>query len=177
MKSVSPVNKYYNLVAEIEEEFPGFRVIEKEGNRFMLFLYHLSLMRFWNPHFMTRFITTAFGCVYMPRDLIGTDIGADVLRHERVHLRQAARWGMLFYLSYLLLPLPAFSPFRAYWEFEAYCESLRCEKERYGVVYSETFNYFVDLFVGPAYLWMCPFRGYVEKKFLDFLKNEDIRLV
>lgn len=177
MKRTSPVTKYYDLVNEIEEEFSDFRVIEKEGNTFMLFLYHVTFMRLWNPHFMTRFITTVFGKVYMPRDLIGTEIGADVLRHERVHLRQAAKWGILFYLSYILLPLPAVFTFRAYWEYIAYCESLRCESERYGVVYSESLHYFVDLFVGPAYLWMCPFRGFVEKKFLDFLKNEGIRLV
>lgn len=173
----SPVNNFYTLIRELENEFPSFQLVKKEESALMLFLYHISLMKLWNPHFMTRFITTAFGNIYMPEQLIGTEVGADVLRHERVHLRDAARWGILFYLSYLLLPLPAVFTMRAYWEYRGYCESLRCEAERYGVVYSESLHYFVDLFVGPAYLWMCPFRGYIEKKFLDFLKSEGIRLV
>jgi len=173
----SPVTTFYNLVNDITREFPDFAVIPKNDSKLMWACYYLGLMRFWNPVFMTRYITTAFGKVYMPADLIGTEVGADVLRHELVHLRDAKRWGILFYVSYLLLPLPAVFTMRAYWEFRGYCESLRCERDRYGVVYSETFNYFVDIFVGPSYLWMCPFRGFIRGRFLKFLEKENIRLV
>jgi hypothetical protein len=173
----SPVTTFYNLVNDITREFPDFAVIPKEDSKLMLACYYLGLMRFWNPVFMTRYITTAFGKVYMPAELIGTEVGADILRHELVHLRDAKKWGILFYLSYFLFPLPAFFTMRAYWEFRGYCESLRCERDRYGVVYSETLYYFISLFTGPSYLWMCPFPKFVEKQFLKFLEKEGIRLV
>jgi hypothetical protein len=175
MKSGTTV--YYDLVHAIKEEFPDFEVIPKLNSKLMWACYYFGLMRFWNPYFMERYITTAFGKVYMPAELIGTEIGADVLRHELVHLRDAKRWGILFYSSYLLFPLPAIFTMRAYWEYRGYCESLRCEYERYGVVYSESLNYYVSLFTGPAYLWMCPFQDFIMGQFVAFCKKEGIRIV
>ena len=168
---------YNLLVHAIKIEFPDFVVIPKLQSKFMWACYYLSLMPLWNPHFMSRFITVAFGKVYMPEELIGTDIGADVLRHELVHLRDAKRWKILFYLSYVLFPLPAVFTMRAYWEFRGYCESIRAERDRYGVVYSESLNYYVSLFTGPSYLWMCPFPKFVMRKFVEFCQKENIRIV
>ena len=173
----SGTTEYYDLVNKIEEDIPGFRVVPKTNSNLMWACYYITLMRFWNPHFMTHYITTAFGKVYMPADLIGTAIGADVLRHEWVHLRDARRWNILFYLSYLLFPLPAVFTMRAYWEFRGYCESIRAERDRYGVVYSESLHYYVSLFTGPAYLWMCPFPKFVMRKFVEFCEKENIRIV
>jgi len=168
---------YEVLVNKIKVEFPDFEVIPKLSSKLMWACYYLTLMRFWNPHFMTRFITVAFGKVYMPAELIGTEIGADILRHELIHLRDAKRWNILFYLSYLLFPLPLVFTMRAYWEFRGYCESIRAECDRYGVVYSESLNYYVSLFTGPSYLWMCPFPKFVMRKFTEFCEREGIRIV
>lgn len=169
--------RYYDLVNSIKDEFPNFEVIPKLNSKLMWACYYLSLMPLWNPLFMSRFITVAFGKVYMPEELIGTEIGADVLRHELVHLRDARRWSILFYLSYILFPLPAVFTMRAYWEFRGYCESLRAERDRYGVVYSESLNYYVSLFTGPSYLWMCPFPHFIMRKFTQFCEKENIRIV
>lgn len=169
--------KYYDLVNEITREFPGFAVIPKHDSKLMWICYYVALMPLWNRFFMTRYITTVFGKVYMPGELIGSDVGADILRHERVHLRDAKRWGILFYLSYLFFPLPFIFTMRAYWEYRGYCETLRAERDRYGVVYSESLNFYVSLFVNSSYLWMCPFPNYIRNKFIQFCAAEGIKIV
>jgi hypothetical protein len=95
MKSGTTI--YYDLVHAIKEEFPDFEVIPKLNSKFMWACYYLGLMRFWNPHFMERYITTAFGKVYMPAELIGTEIGADVLRH-------VGESCFIYLISYFLYP-------------------------------------------------------------------------
>ena len=82
---------YLDIVADITKEFPKFEVLEKQNSRLMKFVYVVTLMRFWNPYFMTAYVTTMFGKVYMPRNLIGTLTAYEVLRHELVHLRDARR--------------------------------------------------------------------------------------
>ncbi len=43
--------------------------------------------------------------IWMNPAIIGTDDGAQALRHEAVHVRDQARWGPLFFISYFLLPV------------------------------------------------------------------------
>lgn len=165
---------YYDFVDEIKREFPKFEVIEKQNSKLMKFVYVVTLMRFWNPAFMNAYITTMFGKVYMPRNLIGTLTGYEVLRHERVHLRDAARFPVLFELSYIFFPLPIVFTMRAYWEYRAYCESLLVESEMFDCVYKESIDFYVDQFTGKYYLWMCPFESLIRKAFMKFLTDRNI---
>lgn len=166
--------KYNEIVEELQSEFPRFRVIPKENNVWMKILYSLSLMRFWNPDFMTAYVTVMFGRVYMPAHLIGTYTGYMILRHERVHLRDAARWPLLFELSYLFFPLPFVLTLRAYWEYRAYCESLVVEAERYGYVRRDSIEFYVGQFTGSYYLWMFPFPAFLRERFYRFLASKYI---
>ena len=166
--------KFMNFVDEIKAEFPKFELVKKEDSKFMKFLYAVTLMRFWNPYFREDYITTIFGKIYMPARLIGTGVGYDILRHERVHLRDARRFPVLFELSYILFPLPAVFTMRAYWEYRGYCESLLAEYDRYGYVSHGAIEYYVSLFAGPQYLWMCPFPDFMRNEFYRFLASRGI---
>lgn len=168
--------KFNEFVEEIKVEFPKFQLVKKEDSKLMRLIFAVTLMRFWNPYFMEDYITTLFGKVYMPFRVIGTAAGYDILRHERVHLRDAARFPILFELSYILLPLPAVFTMRAYWEYRGYCESLLAEYERYGNVRRIAIEYYVHIFAGPTYLWMCPFRNFMRNKFYKFLESRNIPL-
>ena len=149
-------------------------VILKEDNVWMKLLYNITLMRFWNPDFMSAYVTVMFGRVYMPAHLIGTLTGYMVLRHERIHLRDARRWPILFELSYLFFPLPILITLRAYWEYRAYCESLVAEAEIYGYARRDSIEFFVNQFVGSYYLWMFPFPNFLRERFYRFLASRAI---
>lgn len=169
-------DKYFSLVKEMEEEFPGFRVYDKSTSALMKLIYHVMLMRFWNRDFMDAYVTAFGNRVWMPPYLIGSLTGYEILRHERVHLRDASRWPIIFELSYLFLPLPFIFTVRAFWEFRAYCESLRVEAEMLGYVRRDSLDFYVKQFTGSYYLWMCPFPNYVMKKFVKFLEREGLIL-
>lgn len=170
-------NEFNDYVEIIKQEFPKLQIIPKEESKIMKFIFAITLMRFWNPSFMKRYITVMFGSIYMPKAFIGTPIMVDVLRHELVHLRDAKKYPILFELSYVLFPLPTIFTMRSYWEFRGYCESIKAINDRYGYVTENTINFFVAQFTGPSYLWMCPFPKYVKNKFMKFIADNDIRVI
>ena len=100
------------------------------------------------------------------------------LRHEAIHLRQFRKFtlpGMA--LLYVLLPLPVgIAWFRAYFEKEAYAESIRAAAEVYGPDYprgTEYRQYIIEQFVGPSYGWMWPFRSSLERWYDHVLATLD----
>lgn len=165
---------YSDTLYEIREEFPAFQVVWKEDSwlmRFLAwFLRYLTLGR--QRTFQTAYITT-IGCkVYVPADWRTlSDIAKTiVLRHERVHMRQRRRYGMvLFSFLYLLFPLPGgLAYFRAKFEMEAYEETIRSTVELYPngaalVLKPEAKKQMIENFIGPGYFWMWPFRARIER--------------
>lgn len=158
------------LFRELDAEFPSFRFVYKDESWLMkavdifLKIVSLGMMR----TFMTRFATVIGYTMYVSRrswyDLppVGRAI---VMRHERVHMRQRRKYGMLLYsLLYLLFPLPAgISYFRMKFEREAYEESILAAVELGLASKDGKFRAsVVGAFVGPSYLWMWPFRKGVE---------------
>ena len=118
--------------------------------------------------FMDGFITTLGSKVYVPKrwekdSLVGK---VEILRHERIHMRQAKKYGrFLFSFLYLMVPLPGgLAYFRKKFEMEAYEESLRTlylyEGPKVFTPYLKEF--FVSQFVSANYFWMWPFRKGVE---------------
>src|SRR5262245_16680066 len=99
------------LLAEIEAEFPGFRLVAKERSRLQRAIAAaLRLLTLGGQSvYLDRYVTTIGRTIYVNR---GWDerSAADryiTLRHERVHLRQFRRYGLVpMSLAYLLLPLP-----------------------------------------------------------------------
>lgn len=160
---MSPSSRLAPLLAELHDEFRTFRLIPKERSWLMRGLYHGLLMRWWCPDFLTHYTTVLLARVYLPEALIGTDAAYRVLRHERVHMRDCFRSGVVpFVVSYLLL-LPAGLTCRALWEMRGYTESLRVELEDTGAISGATLEHVARQFTGSSYLFMCPFPGLVRR--------------
>lgn len=162
------------LLREILAEFPAFRIVPKSGNVFSvaidvgLRVITLGAQR----HYMTRYHTVIGDTLYVPEAWHAmTDVARVILlRHERVHLRQRRRYGMVpFALLYLLPFFPlGLAWFRARFEWEAYRETLCATAELRGVAALDDpllRREIVRRFVSGDYGWMWPFSRTIERWF------------
>jgi hypothetical protein len=158
---------YTPLTREMKVEFPDFRVVYKTRENCPLWLWiAFKAAGLVNKAFFTRYATVIGSSVYLPKT--GSKNPASIynlLRHERVHMRDDAKWGLLYKLSYLLA-LPAGWTFRAHWEWRAYQQTLICWHESDTGIRAEDVDWMVDLFAGPEYLWMNPFHSLMKAKVL-----------
>lgn len=164
--------RYQKLVEELEDEFPGLRLVKKRGSRGQRAI-HVGLMvvTFGGMRgYLDDYQTTIGRTIYLTDDWDERDPCERycTLRHEAVHLRQFRRYtlpGMA--ILYLLLPLPlGLAWFRARFEREAYEESIRAAAELWGMGAPAGAAYrthVIEQFVGPAYGWMWPFRRALER--------------
>ncbi len=105
----------------------GGRLVSKEAVSWMRVLGFLAKL-IGNKYFMDDYWTTIGKTIYYPTSVQPKDIYKhyDVIYHEIVHIKQWKKWGLLFSVSYMLLPVPFFFAwFRWRWEREAYMETLR----------------------------------------------------
>jgi hypothetical protein len=168
------------LLREITEEFPRFRIVKKDESRFAKAIdVALKVLTLGGQReFMTRYFTVIGDVLYVPVGFDDLDpIGVTItLRHERVHLRQRRRLTLPGMTAlYLLLPFPlGLAWFRARLEWEAYTETLRATLELRGeeaVRAADLRERIVSQFTGAAYGWMWPFRGAVERWYDDALRE------
>jgi hypothetical protein len=160
------------LIREITEEFPRFRIIKKDQNRFSRLIdIALRLVTLGGQNqYLTHYHTVIGNTLYVP---LSWESASDVdrailLRHERVHLRQRRRLGMVLMTFVYLVP---FFPLglaygRARLEWEAYTETLRATAELCGlqaVRSSSLRDKIVERFTGSAYGWMWPFKSQVNR--------------
>jgi hypothetical protein len=111
--------------------------------------------------------TVVFGTtVYMPRWMIGTDNGADILRHEAVHMRDSKKYHAFYLLSYIMLPIGPSG--RAFWEYRGYCESMKAYYERHKEIPDWLIEFYVSQFTTSSYLWMFPFPKVVRHWFWKY---------
>jgi hypothetical protein len=166
----APVSKLSGLIDEMRAEFPDFKLVPKDESKFMKFL--AVVTKPWCPDFMTSYATAVGATVYHPRDWSDWSM-YEVLRHERIHIRDHKKWKLLYSLSYLFT-LPVVVTMRAFWEFRAYCETLKVAWERRGkprdafgnpVVYRDI-EWAVSQFTGAGYLFMFPFPKTLRGAFL-----------
>jgi hypothetical protein len=167
------------FIAEIQREFPRFRIVPKAGNGFSraidvaLRLVTLNGQR----RYLTHYHTVIGDTLYVPASWAAMrDVDRVILlRHERVHLRQRRRYGFLLMAALYLLP---FAPLglaygRARLEWEAYVETIRATAEHYGLDAVRNGRLEAELvarFVGPDYGWMWPFPGAVRRWYEDAVK-------
>ena len=160
------------LRRDIEREFPTFVMISKRDSLLMravgFFLLVLSFGKM--KQFMTNFTTTIGDTVYTPTDweTFSPRSQTIILRHERVHMRQARKYTRFWFsFLYLFMFFPiGLAWYRAKFEMEAYTESLRAYRE-YGIDITQPDIKASILmhFTTAEYLWMFPFKGYLEKWF------------
>ena len=162
------------LISEIRNEFPEFRVVPKAGSRLSrcidLWLKVVTLGG--QRTYLTEYHTVLGSTLYVGNSWeAASDVErAILLCHERVHLRQRRRLGMVLMTFLYLFP---FFPLglaygRARLEWEAYTETLRTTAELQGVdaIRDPALREkIVGRFTGPAYGFMWPFRRQVERWF------------
>ncbi len=166
------MTRYDTLVAALRTEFPRFRIVRKDQSPLHKAIhYGLIVLTFGGMRSYLGSFQTTIGCtVYVTADW--DDIDPDqryiTLRHEAVHLRQFRKFtlpGMA--LLYVMLPVPmGLAWFRAYFEKEAYAESIRAAAEVWGAAYPRRAAYrayVIGQFLGPSYGWMWPFREQLER--------------
>jgi hypothetical protein len=166
------VSRYQALLDDIRREFPRFRVVDKRDSRLhraidrLLRIVTFGQMR----SYLEGYQTTIGMRVYVTSDWAtrSDEQRYVTMRHERVHLRQFARWSTpLMGLCYVLLPLPAgLAFFRAHWEKAAYAESIRAAAEVWGLAHVEDpryRNHVIAQFTTASYGWMWPFPQHMQR--------------
>lgn len=178
---------YFDLLIETKREFPSFRIVPKSGNAFWECVHVLLLVLSFGTSDSKKFHTT-----------VGTTIVSDAwgsisysaryiaLAHERVHMRQYRKLGfgnvklgfcVFLFLYFFIFPV-GFAISRAYFEREAYAESMRATL-RMNPAFARSLAFkkrIVDVFTSGKYLWMFPFPKTVERQFdciLDRLIKEE----
>ena len=168
------------LVEESRAEFPAFRIEPKSEHGLQRAIdVALKVVTLGTQHeYLTRYHTVLGFTLYVPTAWPdGSDEGRYVLlRHERVHLRQRRRYGMLgMALIYMLPILPLGLAYgRARIEWEAYVETLRATAEVRGIDAARDpalHDYMVKQFTSGAYGWMWPFPRVIRRWIRDALAS------
>lgn len=160
------------LLSEIVQEFPNFRLLGK-GNSPLCALIDRFLRIITlggQSSFMTQYHTVLGQTLYLAPtwETMDSDQRYILLRHERIHLRQRQRIGMVTMAFLYLIP---FFPLglaygRARIEWEAYEETLRATAEIYGIEALDGPGFkhlLVARFTGPDYGYMWPFPKQVSR--------------
>ena len=179
MSRVIDEERYRRLLIELAEEVPDFHLVDKASSllqrsiALLLALVTLGGQR----RYQSDFVTTLGQRVYVPPDWDGRppEERWATLRHERIHLRQFRRWGLIpMGIAYALLPLPiGLAWFRMRIERAAYAETLlaRFEVGGEGALCDAAFRaHVVSLFTGGSYGWMWPFPRAVERWYDETVK-------
>jgi hypothetical protein len=154
------------FIEELREEFPLFKIVPKQGDGFSALIdAALRFVTFGGQRqYLTHYHTVIGYTLYVPASWSqGTDLDRLVLlRHERIHMRQRRRYGMLGMAFLYLIPLfPLGLAYgRARLEWEAYEETLRATAEHLGIEVArspELRAKLIERFTGPDYGWMWPF--------------------
>lgn len=179
MNSTAKIKEYEKILNEIKKEFPEFEIIQKKNSNFMkiidiaLKIITLGKMK----TFMTNFITVMGTKVYVNEawesyDSLSKTI---VLRHERIHMRQAKKYGrLLFSILYLLVPFPVgIAYFRKKFEQEAYEESIKAAHEYYGdqIFTKDMREKTIAHFTTAEYFWMWPWKKSLNKWYSSIIKK------
>ena len=172
------------LLAEMRREFPGFRLVAKRDDGLSRWLSRaLYLLTLGGQRsYLTEYHTVLGDTLYLPTswDRAADVDRAIVLRHERVHLRQRRRYGLVGMAFIYLIPwFPVGLAWgRARLEWEAYEETLRGTAELKGMEAARDpllRARIVGRFTGPAYGWMWPFPKAVQHwydQLLDELEGD-----
>ena len=158
------------FTADAQKEFPDFNIRMKSTSTFMKVISTLLLVLTFGTQrkFMTNYITTIYHTVYVPSEwaTMSENSKVAILRHERIHMRQARRLSFpLFMFLYLFVPLPMGLAYcRARLEWEAYTESMRAVVDINGPAILDDPKYkksITDQFTTGMYGWMWPFSSVV----------------
>lgn len=171
------------LCRELRKEFPKLVMFDKTSSWWCrAFSRVLKAITFGKADkFLTGFVTTLKNRVYLDKQTLdiltaeanplAKDQACVTLLHERIHLRQFKKWGMvLMAIVYIFVFFPVGLAYgRAMIERRAYFETMRATHERNPQrLYSGDFRkWWIEQFIGPSYGWMWPFLNTVAKWYDD----------
>jgi hypothetical protein len=167
---MTPLSEQF--VAELEREFPRFRIVRKRDSLLSRVIdVVLRVLTFGaQREFLTRYHTVLWDTLYVPDAWESTpDVTRLItLHHERVHLRQRRRYGDIVMTFLYLVP---FFPLglaygRARIEWEAYVETIRATaryRGRPAALSPDLREYILRQFTSGAYGWMWPFRKTLDR--------------
>jgi hypothetical protein len=154
--------RYRALLVELRAE--GVRLVPKAEVWHQRLFHHLlrAVTLGGQSVYLGRYVTTLGRTIYVTPDWEERPFGERwaTLRHERVHVAQFRRYGLLpMALAYLLLPLPfGLAWCRMRLEREAYEETVRAHFELGGRLAVERLRpHVLRQFTSGAYGWMWPF--------------------
>src|SRR5262245_33910558 len=95
------------MLASAGERY-GLKIVEKRSSKLMKLIFFLSLMRFWNPDFLTKYVTTIGRVMYVPKPAWQFGQGSIhdyvVLHHELQHIKDSIHWGSFWWSLFYLFP-------------------------------------------------------------------------
>jgi hypothetical protein len=166
------MNNLNLFILEIKKEFPKFKIINKKDSLFIKIVgWFLYIITFGSQNsFMESYVTTINNNVYLPKswNFLKEETKIMILKHERVHMRQAKRYGfVLFSFLYIFVFFPfVFAYYRTKFEKEAYEENIKFAFEKGGeeLIRSDKYKeHILKYFLTGQYGWMCPFRSYISE--------------
>lgn len=169
---------YTELVNKAQQYFPNLEIKYKDQSLFMKII---GKIMFFNPAFMTSYLTTFGDTVYVPSQQFETQKEfLDVFIHECTHMYDEKRLSFLYTLSYIfpqilsiiffllsflitwkimvplgllcLAPLPA--PWRTYFEKRAYLVQMYARYKLFGEDPSLYVDHYAAYFSGASYYFM-----------------------
>jgi hypothetical protein len=170
------VDRYAALLAELEAD--GVRLVRKSRAWHQRAI--AALLWPINRRYLDGYVTTIGRTIYLPDGWSRRPEGDRwaTLRHERVHVAQFRRYGLVpMAIAYLLLPLPfGLAWCRMRLEREAYEETVRCHFADGGRAATDAIRaHVIAQFTGGAYGFMWPFRRTLERWYDGFVASLDGR--
>jgi hypothetical protein len=187
---------FNDLVAKGQTYFPNLKIAYKDQSTFMKLL---GTLMFFNPGFMTSYITTIGNTIYWPTEQFvqqNPESVSEIFIHECTHMYDEKRLGSVpFTLGYLfpqILMLPALflllflswkivlslallclapwpAPFRALFERRAYFTSMLVGYKLFGWDPRPAAPHYASHFKDSSYYFMLPFGQ--DKAFADEATN------
>lgn len=167
MKSWTPAELYSHIKHKLKADFPRVRIIPRRN------VWWARVMDVFGG--TSTYTTTIYRTIAVTNNWaqLPTHEKAAILWHEYQHLCQARRWGrgsdwigwFVTYGPVYLFVLPAVFTMRARFEREAYAEQLRVDftLERGLLTQTRWTQWMCDVFAGPVYAWMWPFKRSVRR--------------
>lgn len=176
--NLSNFDAYITELWSIQKEYGGFKIVKKQNSVFSwtirIFLWIISFGQLDYFNFYSVIGKTLHtglkwdNLTWLEKFLI--------LKHERKHLEQMKRcffgvfWPgcIIFSILYIFFPLPILLTSRGFWfEKEAYQVTI-IESKKLNI--EPDINRMAELFCGPKYIWMFPFK----KTVVNWLKNSKL---
>lgn len=180
---MDPTERYTRLLLAARKEY-DLSIERKENHWYWRFLGKLmTIITFGRVDFMNDFFTTIGNRIGVAPswDMLSTAERYEVLLHEVEHMKQYKRAGLgniwvglvIAGFAYLFLPFPiGLAWCRAKMEMGGYAQSIRAYIQLYGVPAALLEKQrIVNQFTSVNYLFMWPFRGYMERWYDETVKR------